>query len=66
MSTFKKIIFQITKEGDVIQQDAIGYGSKCLEATQHLEQRLGQPLESTRQLTENYNEIQSNEIAINN
>lgn len=52
----KKIVFKINKDGDVIVDSVEGYGSSCLEATKMIEQALGKSDESTRQLTEEYNE----------
>jgi hypothetical protein len=50
----KKIVFKITKDGDVVIDKVEGYGSSCLEATKFIERALGKADESTRRMTEEY------------
>ena len=52
----KKIVFKITKDGDVVVDKVEGYGSSCLEATKFIEKALGKADESTRRMTEEYEE----------
>jgi hypothetical protein len=52
----KNITFIIDKDGNVKVDKVEGYGSGCLEATKLIEERLGGAEESTRNLTEEYNE----------
>lgn len=52
----KKIIFKISKDGDVLIDKVEGYGSTCLEATKFIEKALGRADESTRRMTEEYEE----------
>jgi hypothetical protein len=52
----KKIVFKINKNGDVAIDEMTGYASGCVDASAALEKRLGQADESSRRLTEEYNE----------
>jgi hypothetical protein len=52
----KKIVFKISKDGDVVINKLEGYGSSCLEATKLLERALGHSDEASRRFTEEYNE----------
>jgi len=52
----KKIVFKISKDGDVLIDKVEGYGSTCLEATKFIEKALGRADESTRRMTEEYEE----------
>jgi GTP cyclohydrolase III len=52
----KKIVFKISKDGDVLVDKVEGYGSTCLEATKFIEKALGKADESTRRMTEEYDE----------
>jgi hypothetical protein len=52
----KKIVFKISKDGDVLVDSVEGYGSSCLEATKMIEKALGKSDEGTRSFTEEYNE----------
>jgi hypothetical protein len=58
----KQIIFKISKNGDVLIDKVEGYGSSCLEATKFIEKSLGLADESTRRMTEEYEEPISLEI----
>lgn len=53
----KKLEFVIDRKGNIKQVAATGFGSKCLEATSNLERRLGVVDESSRQMTEEFNEV---------
>ena len=55
----KKIVFKITKDGDVVVDKVEGYGSSCLEATKFIEKALGKADESTRRMTEEYEDTVS-------
>jgi hypothetical protein len=52
----KKIVFKISKDGDVLLDKVEGYGSNCLEATRSIERALGLADEHSRRLTEEYND----------
>lgn len=52
----KKVVFKIDKDGNVKIDEINGYGSGCADLTKFMEKRLGQPMESTRKFTEEYNE----------
>lgn len=52
----KKIVFKINKDGGVAIDTVEGYGSSCLDTTRALERALGGVDESSRKLTEEYNE----------
>ena len=52
----KSLKFEISNTGKVKVIDSCGWGSGCLEATKDIEAKLGKVDESTRQLTEKYNE----------
>ena len=52
----KKIVFKINNEGNVSIDKVEGYGSSCLEATGLLERALGKAEESSRKLTDEYND----------
>jgi hypothetical protein len=52
----KNVTFIIDNNGNVKIDKVEGYGSSCLDATKFLEERLGGVEESTRELTEEYNE----------
>jgi hypothetical protein len=57
----KQITFVIGKEGDVRIAGVEGYGSGCLDATRLIEERLGGVDNSSRELTEEYNEPLEND-----
>ena len=60
----KKIVFKISKDGDVLVDKVEGYGSNCLEATKSIERALGRTDENSRRYTEEYNnpvELQQDE-----
>lgn len=52
----KKIVFKINKEGNAVIDQVEGFGSACVDATKFLERALGQADESSRLLTDEYNE----------
>jgi hypothetical protein len=52
----KKIVFRVSKEGNVVIDKVEGYGSSCKDATQLLERALGKADEGSRKLTEEFNE----------
>ena len=52
----KRIVFKISKEGDVVIDKVEGYGSSCLEATKFLERALGSADEKSRRMTDEYND----------
>jgi hypothetical protein len=52
----KKITFTIKKGGNVILNDAQGFGTGCQEATQDIEKLLGTVDAGSRQLTESYHQ----------
>ena len=52
----KKIVFKIGKNGDVSIDEMTGYAAGCVDASSVLEKRLGEADESSRKLTEEYNE----------
>ena len=52
----KKMVFKINNNGDVSLDKVEGYGSACLEATKMIERALGKSDESSRTLTEEYND----------
>lgn len=51
----KKIVFKISKEGDVLVDKVEGYGPNCVEATKSLEQALGK-IDGERKYTEEYDD----------
>lgn len=59
----KRIVFKINKDGAVAIDTVEGYGSSCMEATKALEMALGGVDESSRKLTEEYNEPVSQEMS---
>ena len=58
----KRIVFKISKDGAVAIDSVEGYGSSCLDTTRSLERALGGADESSRKMTEEYNEPVSNEM----
>lgn len=52
----KKIVFKISNSGDVSISEMHGYGSGCLDSSAILEKRLGVADESSRVITDEYNE----------
>jgi hypothetical protein len=52
----KKLVFKIGKEGEVVIDKVEGYGSNCLEATRGIEKALGLADESSRSMTDEYND----------
>lgn len=55
----KKIVFKISKDGDVRIDQLEGYGSDCMNATKMLERALGNADESSRNMTSEYfNEVE--------
>lgn len=52
----RKIVFKISKDGDVLVDKVEGFGSNCLEATRNIERALGRSDESSRRFTDEYNE----------
>jgi hypothetical protein len=52
----KKIVFKISKDGNVVIDKLEGYGASCLEATKFLERALGNSDEASRRFTAEYNE----------
>ena len=52
----KKIIFRVGKDGDVSITKLEGYGDACLDTTKMLERALGVADESSRKMTDEYNE----------
>lgn len=50
----KKIVFKVSKDGDVVIDKVEGYGAGCLDITKNLERALGTT--SERKMTEEYNE----------
>jgi len=58
----KKIIFQVGKDGNVSITKLEGYGDACLDATKMLERALGKADESSRKMTDEYNDSISQEM----
>jgi len=58
----KKITFRVGKDGQVSITKLEGYGDACLDATKMLERALGKADESSRKMTEEYNEGTTHEI----
>jgi len=54
----KKIQFKISKDGNVSLDKLEGYGEGCLDVTKFLEKSLGKADESSRMMTDEYNEPQ--------
>jgi hypothetical protein len=52
----KRIVFKINKEGNVTIDKVEGYGADCLDATKMLERALGKVDESSRRMTDEYND----------
>jgi hypothetical protein len=52
----KKIIFKISKDGNVAIDKVEGFGSSCLDATKLIERSLGLTDENSRRITEEYDE----------
>jgi len=50
----KKLVFKVSKEGDVVIDKVEGYGSSCMDITRQLEGALGTI--SDRTMTDEYNE----------
>lgn len=50
----KKIVFKVTKNGDVDITHVEGYGSSCMDATKLLERKIGLADESSRKVTEEF------------
>jgi hypothetical protein len=58
----KKIIFHVGKDGNVSITKLEGYGDACLETTKMLERALGKADESSRVMTDEYNDGISHEM----
>lgn len=58
----KKIVFQVSKDGNVSITKLEGYGDACLETTKMLERALGNADESTRKMTDEYSEGATHEM----
>jgi hypothetical protein len=52
----KKIVFKVDKNGNALIESVEGFGHTCLDATKFLEHALGSADESSRRLTQEYNE----------
>ena len=50
------MVFKINNNGDVSLDKVEGYGASCMDATKLIERALGKADESTRTLTEEYND----------
>jgi hypothetical protein len=59
----KKIVFKINKDGNVSIDNVEGYGSACLDTTKMLERALGRADESTRRMTDEYEDPIINETS---
>ena len=51
------MVFRVSPDGNVSVDEIEGFGSACLDATKLLEQALGKADESTRKLTEEYEQL---------
>jgi len=58
----KKIVFQVSKDGNVSISKLEGYGDTCLDTTKMLERALGKADESSRKMTDEYNDSISQEM----
>jgi hypothetical protein len=58
----KKIVFRVGKDGNVSITKLEGYGEACLDATKMLERALGSADESTRKMTDEYNDDCTHEM----
>ena len=58
----KKVVFKVDNEGNIHIDDVNGYGSSCKDFTKSLEDRLGGADESTRKLTEEFDELPEADI----
>ena len=58
----KKIIFHVGKDGNVSITKLEGYGDACLETTKMLERALGKADESSRVMTDEFNDSISHEM----
>jgi hypothetical protein len=52
----KKIVFKVGKDGNAQIESVEGFGFTCLDATKFLEHALGAADESSRRLTDEYNQ----------
>jgi hypothetical protein len=52
----KKIVFKVSKDGNASIENVEGFGSSCMDATRFIEYALGSADETSRRLTEEYNE----------